>query len=136
MKKLMMVTAVALAALATAGQKASAWTQIKFGAGINFSLIGGGNSILWGAYCSQLPPPDLGCGLGYGFDPGAYGAYGGHGDFGAPGGYPVSTTSPVSTQDSGAKLETVGYPPPGYGGSGYQPVGYGYYQAPSYWYGR
>src|SRR5262249_42171411 len=136
MKKLLVVGVLALAALAAAEQNASAWCNLKFSCGANLSYTSGGKSLLWGAYTSQNPPLDFGYAYGNGFGSAPYGAYG------ALGGHPVSTSDPGATGTPAAKTQTVDYQYLNYGGSGYVPVGYypmagyGYYQAPSYWYGR
>src|SRR5262245_12651976 len=62
MKKLFVASALALALTMASQQKASAWSEFKFGIGLNFGWCGGGNRILWGAYHSAPYPggQDLG----------------------------------------------------------------------------
>jgi hypothetical protein len=147
MKKVMILSALALAAVLATTQPASAWHNIKFGAGVNLHWQSGDNNLLWGVFRNgQIPHP---AGIpGYG-----YGGYDHHGG-GFPSYYPIST--PAAPADAGkqaaaapANLNQVGYPYNPY--SYYQPVSYnpynpyqvpannpGYYpyQAPSYWYGQ
>src|SRR5437879_642869 len=56
MKKILVLSVSALTVLAISGQNASAWSEFKFGVGLNLAYKGGGNNILWGAYKSQQPP--------------------------------------------------------------------------------
>ncbi len=74
MKKLLVASMLALAATVASQEKASAWSEFKFSAGINFGWAGGGNRILWGLYHSapypggqDVPPvfPGVAAGLGY-----------------------------------------------------------------------
>jgi hypothetical protein len=137
MKKLLVLTVLALSVLALSGQQASAWSKFKFGVGANISWTCSGNSLLWGAYqTSPLP----GGGDPYGY-PGPIG-YGDPGYSGGPGYYGDNAamnnqTGPApAVQDpaAGQKIKPVDYQNYWYGQNGYQPVGY--YQAPSYWYGN
>ena len=122
MKKLLVASVLALALLMGSRQSASAWSEFKFSAGVNFGWVGGGNRILWGAYHSAPFPgnPDLGP-----WFPGLFPGY--------PPVAPVAPVVPIAPQ-----APHHAYNP--YYNSGYQPVGYydaGYsQQAPSYWYGR
>jgi hypothetical protein len=148
MKKLVMAALLAAGVLAASQQRASAWSEFKFSAGVNFGWVGGGNRILWGLYHSAPYPggqdvapcfPGVAAALGYNpYNGCCYGptcvpnlqiptfGYNGAPAAGA------ATTAPV-----GAGMPQAYNP---YYNSGYQPVGYypGYsaYQAPSYWYGR
>jgi hypothetical protein len=61
MKKIFVMGALAVAVAAVSQQQASAWTNIKFGAGINLGYQAGGNTLLWGAFRNGQPPgPDCG----------------------------------------------------------------------------
>ena len=62
MKKLFVASVLALAVTLASQQTASAWSEFKFGVGLNFGWCGGGNRILWGAYHSAPYPggPDIG----------------------------------------------------------------------------
>jgi hypothetical protein len=89
MKKVTILSALAVAALALTCQDAFAWKQFKFGVGMNLEGSAGGNNLLWGLYKSQQPPSP-----GYGGFPGGYpgqagpgfGGFGGMGGFGGYGG--------------------------------------------------
>src|SRR5215471_8547610 len=133
MKKSVTLAILALAMLAMTEQKAAAWTQVKFGFGANFSLIGGGNRILWGAFCSSPVPCGYPCDdAGWGYAPVLGGGDAIAGYF-ANHGEPTSTTAVSGPANN---LQTVDYQGLGYGAGPYQPVNYGYYQGASYWYGR
>jgi len=64
MKKILLVGALALLALFSAEQQASAWLNFKFGAGINWAWQSGGNNTLWGLFRNGQPP-----GFGPQYDP-------------------------------------------------------------------
>src|ERR1700733_15402532 len=64
MKKILLVGALALLALFSAQQQASAWLNFKFGAGINWAWQSGGNNTLWGLFRNGQPP-----GFGPQYDP-------------------------------------------------------------------
>jgi len=159
MKKLFVASVLALAATMACQQKASAWSEFKFSAGVNFGWAGGGNRILWGLYHSAPYPggqdvypvfPGIAAGLGYnaanagyaapaGFAPHAptvfYGSEQGPGAAGTAG---VAPTAPAATMPA-VSGPHQSYNP--YYNTGYQPVGYSYpgystSQVPSYWYGR
>jgi hypothetical protein len=126
MKKMLVLGVLALSVLAVSGREASAWTKFKFGIGANISYIGAGNSILWGAFCGQQMPPNGGQGANpYAPFPVGYGDYGAAGYAGGQ-----QNTNPPSapTQVQPAAY----YPQAGYY---YPQLNYGYYPAPSYWYG-
>lgn len=58
MKKFLSLSIVAVALVAVAQQEASAWSNIKFGAGVNMSWQTGDNTLLWGLFRNgQIPPP-------------------------------------------------------------------------------
>jgi len=153
MKKLIILSAVTGALLLATEQQASAWSNIKFGAGVSLHWQTGDNNLLWGVFRNgQIPHP-------YGGFTGGYGGHGGHGGYGQqymP--YPISTDSgnsvstPSQTPDASStnkgQASQVNYANP-YGNYGYQPVGYyqnysapaanySYYsyQVPYYWYGN
>jgi hypothetical protein len=128
MKKFVLAAACAVALLGLAHQRASAWCNFTFGAGVNLGFKCGGQS------CGpQLPPccidPCLGGMIGYS---------------------PVED-SPVGPQPQAYPVVDGGSPflPEASQPAGFQPVGFsagqdysGYaqdptqYQAPYYWYGR
>src|SRR5438132_125460 len=62
MKKLFVASALALALSVAGQQKASAWSEFKFSAGVNMGWVGGGNRLFWGLYRSAPYPggQDLG----------------------------------------------------------------------------
>jgi hypothetical protein len=152
MKKLLIATVAALGVAMACEQKASAWSEFKFSAGVNFGWIGGGNRVFWGLYRSapypggpDLPPvvmaqPPAPYGPGpYGPPPGPYGPD--HGSYGAPygqgypgyPGYPGmgnnaafpggQTPAPAQAPAPMAPVTAPqSYNP--YFNSGYQPVGY------------
>jgi hypothetical protein len=106
MKRFVTLCALAVAILAIAEQKASAWTKFNFSAGVNLSYQGGDNCLLWGLAKSGPAP---GC------------EYGGAPMYYAP---PMAQgyTAPMPAPVAPLAASTT------------QPVGY-YYYAPSYWYG-
>ncbi len=61
MKKFTIVAMLALGTLALSQQPAPAWTNWKFGIGMNVAKQSGGNCLLWGVYRNGQPPgPDYG----------------------------------------------------------------------------
>ena len=59
MKKIALAGLVAFALVAISQQQASAWTNTKFGIGLNFERQSGGNSAIWGLWRNGQPPgPD------------------------------------------------------------------------------
>jgi hypothetical protein len=157
MKKLFVASVLALAVIMASQTTASAWSEFKFSAGINFGWVGGGNRILWGAYhsapfpCQPDVPPLLPFQVAYyggsynvagGSPIGGYGmSVAGGSPYGAPvvpavPAAPVPHAQAAPPADAGA-AQYQSYNP--YYNAGYQPVGYsypGYSQAPGYWYGR
>ena len=65
MKKLVSAGLVAFCVIAIAQQNASAWTNSKFGVGLNWERQAGGNSALWGAWRNGQPPGPEAFGGGY-----------------------------------------------------------------------
>jgi hypothetical protein len=127
MKKFVLLGALAVAVAALAQEEASAWTNCKFGIGLNWEHSSGGNNLLWGVFRNgQVPPPPV--------------PFDGHGFYPAPGGYPVmpghaetqpapGTSVPTSVQPN--SQSAIGYPgyqmvsfPPYY--PYYVPVNYGH----------
>jgi hypothetical protein len=113
MKRFVTLCALAVALLAVAEQKASAWTKWNFSAGINLSYQGGDNCLLWGLVKSGPMP-----GCDYGCPPVCYAPQMYQG---AAAGYTGPMPTQAAPQAAPAATTT-------------QPVGY-YYYAPSYWYG-
>src|ERR1700677_1065819 len=64
MKKFIALGALALSVAAFSAQQASAWTNFKFGAGINFGYQAGGNNFGWGLFRNGQPPCSDSCGGG------------------------------------------------------------------------
>jgi hypothetical protein len=149
MKKLIILSALATALLLASDRPASAWSNIKFGAGVNLHWQSGDNNFLWGAFRNgQIPHPAGYPGLGYPgyhhgsvptyYDPMAAGTP-------APG---ANDTKPVNTPGTlPGNLNQTGYSANPY--NFYHPASYqhshpyqGYYpnyypyQVPSYWYGQ
>jgi hypothetical protein len=131
MKKMVIVTVLALAMLAAVEHKASAWGILKIGAGFNMTLAGGPSRI---SIAQPLPYPPF---LGMGF----CNPYAGYG-------YPCAT--PPALTPPPAPLPPHHGPKPfpkptaqGYNaspwGAEYQPVNYlspVYSEYFAYWYGR
>jgi hypothetical protein len=146
MKKLLMASVLALGVTAACQQKASAWSEFKFSAGVNLGWVGGGNRFLWGLYRSapypggqDLPPAFAGLAGQNGYAPyGGYPYYGGAqapaGDSGVAGGQAPMPAAPATagTPQSYNPYYNTGYQPVGY----YYPGSYYPSQVPSYWYGR
>ncbi len=145
MRKLFTMSVLALTLVLVSSQQASAWSNIKFGVGMNFHWQTGDNNLLWGVFRNgQIPGP------------GPYGPMygGGHGGGdGFPMYYEQAATQnakPATTPTQApANASQTSYNPNPYGY--YQPVGYypnsqyqvpmytpNYYpyQVPSYWYGQ
>jgi hypothetical protein len=139
MKKLFVASALALALTMASHQRASAWSEFKFGVGLNFGWVGGGNSVLWGAYRSAPTPGGQDLPSHYlGSVPAAPG-YGGFDHApAAPDWHPPVPHADAQPMPSGPANYGVQQAfTPYY--SGYQPASYtvpSYYQAPTYWYGR
>jgi hypothetical protein len=166
MKKLFALSVLSAGLLLASTQQASAWSNIKFGVGMNLHWQTGDNNFLWGVFRNgQIPPP---AGVPGGF-PGGYPG-GGFPQYYEPTGTGNGTAEPPSTTNSGGKQAVTNVPgatnvsqagyPNNYGYGYYQPVGYypnysnynpyqlpsysstystsNYYpyQVPSYWYGQ
>ena len=74
MKKLVMASLLALGVLVVGQQRASAWSEFKFSAGVNLSWTRSGSCTNWGIYRTSTPYdacPPFGC-------PGGFPYYGGH----------------------------------------------------------
>ncbi len=142
MNKLLMASLLALGVTVAGQQKASAWSEFKFSAGVNLGWVGGGNRVLWGLYRSAPYPggPDLTPAFVISpYNPARYGGYPCYGAAQGGEGYgAVAAQQAPAMQPVPAAAAPQAYNP--YYNTGYQPVGYTYpyvgYQAPSYWYGR
>jgi hypothetical protein len=144
MKRLLGFGMLALALSAVSAPRASAWTNVHFGVGLNFSYQGGNNTSLWGlwrngptgaegsdwAFGPQAPfykclPPYGNHGMGYG--PAAMGA--------PPVGEPGWTAPPPAPAKKDEKNEKKDGEQTGTGrATSFQAVAYPhtYYAAPSY----
>jgi hypothetical protein len=107
-------------------QRASAWCEFKMGGSFNICYKSGGHC--WNIGCQSDPYPGPTCAVPYA----AAGSY-----YQAP-----SLQKPAPVGPPPTPVQKSGYE--GWNNSGYQSVGYysypqagyGFYQAPSYWYGR
>ena len=124
MNRFILTSALALTAMVLGQQHASAWSEFKLSHTCNLCYTNTGHN--WSIGCQNNGPPCAApC---YQGNPG-YQAYP------APQPPPPTVPPPTPVQKSGYE---------GWNNSGYQPVGYyypqaggyGFYQAPSYWYGR
>jgi hypothetical protein len=138
MKKLFVASVLALAVTMASQGTASAWSEFKFSAGINFGWVGGGNRVLWGLYESSPFPGHPGL-PAYALVP----TYAPCAPYGVPAVPAVYGSSHAPDAEAAPLPVTTGVPQSynPYYNTGYQPVGYyysGYYpsQVPSYWYGR
>lgn len=115
MKKMALLGILALTFAVVGEQKASAWTNFKFGVGLNWNWQSGGNNLLWGAARgSQVPGAEY-------FGPSAPGHFQGN--------YPVlyGNAAPIlPSPEPQAYAPAQSLP--------YQSVNYGYYTAPAYYY--
>jgi hypothetical protein len=148
MKKILLLSVLALSVAAFSSQKASAWSDWKFGVGLNFDYKGGGNTLLWGLKKSEQFPAQGFAGYPGGGYPGAYGVPGGmpaaaepgYGNYGAMGynqNFSAPASAPAAQQPNSMKPVGYSYDPTGYLPAGYYPYyDYGSYQAPSYGNGR
>src|SRR5688572_5482034 len=66
MKKILMTGLLAISALALSQQEASAWINSRFGIGLNWDWLSGGNSFLWGAWRNGQPPGPEAYGMPHG----------------------------------------------------------------------
>jgi hypothetical protein len=155
MKKFFALSLLTLALVTVSHQQAHAWSNIKFGAGVNVQWQTGDNTLLWGLFRNGQVPHPYGTGVPphlMGGPPPAY----------APMALPHGAGPVSAPLDGGAagfqgqtQANPAGYQQP-QNASGYQPVSYqpaNYYyptynpyyaqhpvnsppQVPSYWYGR
>jgi hypothetical protein len=133
MKKLVMASLLALGVLVVGQQRASAWSEFKFSAGVNLSWRSSGSCTNFGIYRTSTPYdtcPPFGCASGFPYFGGYAAAPGAESYYGN-----VAAQAPAAQPAGPAQT----YNP--YYNSGYQPVGYTYsgysnYQAPGYWNGR
>jgi hypothetical protein len=136
MKKWVMASLLALGVTVACQQRASAWSEFKFSAGVSLSWCSTGNCTNWGFYRQCVPNgcPYPVCAPFACAAPAYYGGYAAAPT--APANYGVAAQAPA-TQAPAANTQVYN----AYSNSGYQPVGY-YYpgystsQVPGYWYGR
>jgi hypothetical protein len=157
MRKLLSISTVALALVAVSAPRASAWSNFHFGIGMDVSLQGGNNCLLWGAFrsgpagCETPLPCFAGPWAGAGYWP-AFGDgpdYGGvsyhGGESAVPGAQAPSWVAPnpspsgreppakkgsKNNKDDNDQVRTL-YPAAYYPQAGYPAGAYGYY-APAY----
>lgn len=92
MKKFFMMGVLATAIAVLSQQQASAWTNFKFGVGLNLGYQAGGNNFLWGAWRNGQPPaPDCA-------------------PYGCPGGMPFAP--PPHAYQTGTPMPNYAYQPP------------------------
>src|SRR5262249_41779368 len=129
-------------------QQASAWTNFRFGIGLNVEWQSGGNSFLWGAICNGQPPGPQFFGYGapgYGYpqpmvaaampsyyDPPHHDYYQPQPAPGATPPAPHPWTAPAPQPNGGAARYNM---PSVHPANYYYPTSY-YGQYPSYWYGQ
>ena len=104
MKKLIGMSVVALAITLISMQEASAWSNIKFGVGMNFQWQTGNNGIGKHFWRNGPLPGQPVYGYGYqGYFPGhgGYGGYGGHESFHAP--------MPMPAESAAAPYQSNGF---------------------------
>ena len=146
MKKFILACLLALPVIGASQQQASAWHYFNFGVSGSFHLNFGGAHGGCGSPCGGgFPGGDCGWGGGWGGCGSGYsmGSFDGWGT-GMGMGYAVGQAPAVEQAPEPTKVKAAAqYQPTWDQNSGYQPVGYyypntgyGYYQAPSYWYGR
>ena len=135
MQKVLTAGLLAIALIAASQQQASAWTNSKFGIGLNWERQSGGNNFFWGAWKNgQVPGPE---------------AYQNGGPFAAQGAAPYAAPyytpyAAMPTPQEAYAMPTAqpAYAPAGANyGSPYQLANYPqptyyYYPTPSYYYGR
>ncbi len=154
MKRFLVACTLALALMANAQQKASAWSKFNFNVGLNISREASDNNFLFGLYRNG-PHPNAQGGNGGGGG-GGYDGYGSAGGAGAGTGYGAGNpyfnqmpaagamptlpapgqsvpaqTAPVMQQSNTQQIGYYNY----YRNAGYAPST-GYYAVPSYWYGN
>ena len=154
MTKILTAGLLAIALIAMSQQQASAWTNSKFGIGLNWERQSGANNFFWGAWKNgQVPGPEAFGQPGGGYMPQGGGfPYFGTGPQGYPQGmpqaFPTQTAPPQTALHQQAYYGMAqNYSPNPYQAVSYQPNGYYYpnyyypsyyqgynYQAPSYWY--
>ncbi len=135
MKKFFALGFLTLALVTVSHQQAHAWSNVKFGAGVNLQWQAGDNTLLWGFFRNgQVPHP-----YGHGVPPHLASPYHHHG-VPAPAPVPPGAGLQVDPQTSPANYQqyqnTNGYQPVSYNPYYSQYPGYSSYQIPSYWYGR
>jgi hypothetical protein len=133
MKKLAIagLLAAALSLTSLSQQKASAWGCCGGSGEFNFSI---GVSIGCNWSCNPCCSPCGGCGYSMCPDVSAYSGCGYGGYCAAPYAAPsyAPQAAPLAAPTAATGVQNAAYYP---GGNGYV-YNYGYYQAPSYWYGR
>ena len=160
MKKVLFLGLAALGLGLLTEQPAQAWINSKFSIGLNWHWQSGGNNLLWGAFRNgQVPghehggpfqvspmPPHHGGSTFPGFQqygPNDFQYFGQQKTPANPNTAPTAPT-PTATQQQQAfgqqnPYHSVNYSPESYGHpntSNHYPGYYGYFQPPSYWYGR
>jgi hypothetical protein len=135
MKRYLVACGLALALLAMADQKASAWTKTQFSIGLHYSREASENKTLWGLFYNGPHPAvtsDHGNGYGYGGQAAPY-YYQAPANGGSLPTLPAPASSaPAAVNQSSARAQQIGYY--NYNYQTYPTTGY--YTVPSYWYGN
>jgi hypothetical protein len=135
MNRFILTSALALTAMVLGQQRASAWCELKMSGCWNFSYKCGGHC--WYIGCKSDPYPGPTCATPYCAAGSYYQAYS------APPTAPVPQPAPAPVGPPPTPVQKSGYE--GWNNySAYQSAGYysypqasyGFYSAPSYWYGR
>jgi len=140
MKKTLCMGVLALGAVLVPQQQASAWTNVKFGCGLNFEWTsGGGHS--WGFFCQSTPdcmPQDCNSFATPGFDFfGPMSALAPNSPMPATATARQQQTQPAPANQAAGYFQPVSYPQYYYNTNSYavpNTTGFSYGAAPSYWY--
>jgi len=112
MKKVTILCALAVTALALTCQDAFAWKQFKFGIGTNLEASGGGNSFGWGLWKSQQPPAPGYGGFQGGYPGQAGPGYGGFGGMGGSAAWAATVASAATAASAAWAIASARSSPP------------------------